>query len=213
MHGMGPIITEKNEPVFHERWEARTAGVQLAAACAGSWISEDCRFSMENIPPAEYLATSYFEHWLFFLEDLIVRKGYVTPEELTAGHLITSKPETTLQKVPPGGRAEEIFKGGGSPARPSDRPIRFASGDKVVARNIHPPGHTRLPRYVRGHVGTVTAILGTFAFPDTLAHGKGPLPQPTYMVRFSGEELWGPDCEPNSSLSIEMFDDYLDPAA
>ena len=29
----------------------------------------------------------------------------------------------------------------------------FKPGDRVRAKNIHPVTHTRLPRYVRGHVG------------------------------------------------------------
>lgn len=212
MHGFGPIEIEKNEPVFHAEWEKRTAGTQLAAAMSGAWIADECRHSMELMPAHEYLQTSYFEHWLFFLERLIVLKGLVTKEELAAGHLISSELNTTLAKVPPGGRLAEIFHTGGSPARPSDRPVRFQKGQRVRTRNIHPPGHTRLPRYIRNHVGTVIDCLGTYAFPDTLAHGLGETPQPTYLVRFDGEELWGPDCEPCSCLTIEMFDDYLDPA-
>jgi nitrile hydratase len=40
-------------------------------------------------------------------------------------------------------------------------PALFAPGDRVRTRNIHPQGHTRLPRYVRDKVGTVELVHGT----------------------------------------------------
>src|SRR5205814_81171 len=69
----------------------------------------------------------------------------------------------------------------------------FAAGDAVQARNIHPPGHTRLPRYVRGRRGVIEAQRGVHVFPDTNAHFQGEHPQPLYTVRFTARELWGPD--------------------
>ena len=46
------------------------------------------------------------------------------------------------------------------------------SGDQIVARNVHPAGHTRLPRYVRGKRGTIDRDHGVFVFPDTSAYGR-----------------------------------------
>jgi len=91
-------------------------------------------------------------------------------------------------------------------------PTRFKVGDKVVARNIHPIGHTRLPRYVRGKRGEVVSDHGVFAFPDTSAHGKGEKPQRVYSVRFTARELWGPEASERDSLYIDLWDDYIDPA-
>lgn len=96
-----------------------------------------------------------------------------------------------------------------------DVPPRFAPGDRVRARNLHPLGHTRLPRYVRGRRGTVERDHGVFAFPDAVAHGRGPRPQHVYSVSFSAEELWGADApwgRRGGSLHIDLFDDYLEPA-
>ena len=70
-------------------------------------------------------------------------------------------------------------------------PARFAEGDRVRARTMHPATHTRLPRYVRGHVGTVVLVHGCHVFPDVNAHGGGEDPQWLYTVRFDGRELWG----------------------
>jgi len=80
----------------------------------------------------------------------------------------------------------------------------------VRARNLHPPTHTRLPRYVRGHTGTVESVHGCHVFPDTNAHGRGEDPQWLYTVRFSAHELWGRDDD--DSVSIDAFEPYLFPA-
>lgn len=96
--------------------------------------------------------------------------------------------------------------------RPTDLPIRFIAGDRVQAKNIHPRGHTRLPRYVRGKTGTVVRRHGSFVFPDTFAHGKGEKPQHVYSVRFEARELWGEEAEDNSAVYLDLWDDYIVPA-
>jgi nitrile hydratase len=105
-----------------------------------------------------------------------------------------------------------IFMGGASARVDAEIAAKFKKGDAVVARNINPAGHTRLPRYVRGKRGTVVTDYGVFGFPDTNAHGKGETPQHVYSVRFSARELWGADASSRDSLYIDMWDDYLDPA-
>ncbi|WP_306767924.1 SH3-like domain-containing protein [Martelella alba] len=93
--------------------------------------------------------------------------------------------------------------------RSTDRPIRFTAGDKIRAKNIHPYGHTRLPRYVRGCVGTIVHHHGSFVFPDTYAHGNGENPQHVYSVRFEAKALWGDTAE-NSAVYLDLWDDYID---
>ena len=105
-----------------------------------------------------------------------------------------------------------VIMGGASARIDADVAAKFKAGDSVVARNINPAGHTRLPRYLRGKRGTVDKDHGVFGFPDTMAHGKGDTPQHLYSVRFSAEELWGADASPRDSLYVDMWDDYLDPA-
>ena len=89
---------------------------------------------------------------------------------------------------------------------------RFAIADRVRARNMHPEGHTRLPRYVRGKVGTIVLSHGPQVFPDTRAHGLGPHPQPLYNVRFTSAELWGESGGAQDGVFIDLWEDYLDPA-
>ncbi len=89
---------------------------------------------------------------------------------------------------------------------------RFNAGDEIVVRNIHPTGHTRLPRYLRGRRGVVAHDHGVFVFPDTHAHGGGAKPQHVYSVRFSNRELWGPGASAKDCCYVDVFDDYMDPA-
>lgn len=84
MHGFGPINPEKNEPVFHADWERRVFALTQAMAAWNQWNIDMGRYAREQMPPAEYLASSYYEHWLFGLEKLIVDKGFLTREEIDA---------------------------------------------------------------------------------------------------------------------------------
>jgi hypothetical protein len=104
----------------------------------------------------------------------------------------------------------------GASARSTDVvAARFRAGDAVVARNINPVGHTRLPRYIKGKRGVIRADHGVFTFPDTAAHRQGHKPQHLYSVRFMAQELWGDAASPRDSVYIDLFDDYMDadPAA
>ncbi|MFQ6017249.1 MAG: SH3-like domain-containing protein [Kiloniellaceae bacterium] len=89
---------------------------------------------------------------------------------------------------------------------------RFKPGDRVVVRNMNPPGHTRAPRYVRCKQGTVVRDHGVFAFPDSHAHGKGKKPQHVYSVRFTARAVWGPEAPARDTIRVDLWDDYLDPA-
>jgi nitrile hydratase len=89
---------------------------------------------------------------------------------------------------------------------------RFQLGQQVRARNMHPTGHTRLPRYARGKLGTIDRHHGAFVFPDTNAHFLGEKPQHIYSVRFAARELWGDQASPRDAVYIDMWDDYLEPA-
>jgi nitrile hydratase len=91
-------------------------------------------------------------------------------------------------------------------------PPAFRSGDAVRARNLNPLGHTRLPRYVRGRIGVVEACHGAHVFPDSHAHGGAEDPRPLYTVRFAARELWGPDASPRDSVSLDLWEPYLERA-
>ncbi len=109
-------------------------------------------------------------------------------------------------------RVQATLAKGASARRHDDAPPKFKAGDRVVARNINPPGHTRVPRYVRGRQGVIDRDHGVFVFPDTHALGQGEKPQHCYSVRFSARELWGPQGAQRDLVFVDLWDDYLDPA-
>jgi nitrile hydratase subunit beta len=210
MQGMGPILYEKNEPVFHERWEARMFALNRGMGAWRKWNLDASRFQREQIPPAEYLRMSYYEKWLAGLAELMVKTDLVTREEIESGTPSPGSPKQvpplTVDKVLPG-----IARGA-----PASRDVpaiaHFHTGQGVRARNINPDGHTRLPRYARGKFGTIERDHGVFVFPDTDALFLGEKPQHLYSVRFSARELWGDRAAPQDSVYIDLWDDYLEPA-
>jgi nitrile hydratase subunit beta len=207
--GFGPVVAEKNEPVFHFEWEARVRAMTMAmVAPMGSNIDQG-RFAREDRSPSDYLSKTYYELWFAGLIRMLLDRGLVVAEELTAARSMHP-----AKQVPRILRAEDVAsvlaKG-----RPYGRMIqqvaRFKSGDRVRARNMHPTGHTRLPRYVRGHIGTVMDVHGAHVFPDSNAAGLGEAPQWLYNVRFAGRELWGEAADPTLTVSVDAWETYLEP--
>jgi nitrile hydratase len=210
MHGYGPVTPEPDEPVFHADWERRVFALDLAMRATGEWGVDAARFARESEPPASYLSKTYYELWLAGLERLLLERGLVSQEELAAGRSLSHGKELASKL---GTESVDRDQGRrGSSRRDPSRRARFAVGDRVRARNMHPSGHTRLPRYVRGHVGSVVGVRGCHVYPDSSAHGRGDDPQWLYTVRFDGTELWGPDAEGSASVSVDAFEPYLEPA-
>ena len=209
MHGMGPVVIEKNEPVFHAAWEARVYALQRASSFHARWNTDMSRFSRERMPPAAYLAATYYERWLFGLQTLLVEQGLVTAQELATGHAATKAGETAALRE---SEVASRMRGRSSARVAVDVPPKFKPGDAVVARRVNPVGHTRLPRYVRGRRGMIHIDHGVFTFPDTNAMSRDPKPQHCYNVRFAARELWGPQAPARDSVYLDLFDDYLDAA-
>jgi nitrile hydratase len=210
MHGMGPIAAEANEPVFHERWEARVYALNRAMAVLGKWNIDAGRHSRERIPPADYLRMSYYEKWLAGLIMLLKETGVVTQAELASGRPDPGAPKATPALT--SDRVAGMVLLRGTFERPVNTAPRFAIGDPVRAKKINPIGHTRLPRYARGNVGVVDRVHGAHVFPDTNAHFRGENPQHLYSVRFSARELWGEAASPRDAVYIDLWEDYLEPA-
>ncbi len=210
-HGFGPVEPEPGEPVFHADWERRVLALALAMGATGEWSLDASRYARESLPPAQYLSSSYYELWLAALERQLADGGLVAPGEVAAGRSL-HEPRPLTRTL----RADEVAAAlgrGGPTSREAPRPARFAAGDRVRARNMHPVTHTRLPRYVRGRVGTVDRVHGCQVFPDTNAHGQGEDPQWLYAVRFDARELWGEDAQPGLTVSVDAFEPYLEPAS
>jgi nitrile hydratase len=208
MHGFGPVAIEENEPVFHATWEGRVFAMSQATGCLRIWNLDQSRHSQERLPPAQYLASSYYERWLASLERRLIEHQLVSPEEMRTGkargRLNVAALKTT--DVP------RFLSRRSAPRENVDVAARFAVGDPVVARNSHPIGHTRLPRYARGKNGVIARDHGVHGFPDCLGMGGAAKPQHCYAVRFAARELWGADASERDSVYVDLWDDHLDPA-
>ena len=211
MHGMGPIQYEKNEPVFHARWEGRVLALTRAVGAWRKWNIDAGRHQIEQIPAADYLRMSYYEKWFTRLVELMVKHGLVTRAEIESVKPAKGSPKATppltAAMVPTLVSKWNSATGRDVPVAPT-----FKVGQRVRARNINPPGHTRLPRYARGKSGTVDRDHGVYVFPDTNAHFLGEKPQHVYSVRFAARELWGEQAAPRDSVYIDLWDNYLEPA-
>jgi nitrile hydratase subunit beta len=208
MHGMGPVVHERNEPVFHDVWEGRAWGLQRAMGRWGRGRWGNTRYELERIPAAEYLRMSYYERWFTVLVNRLLRSDLITREELETGKPDRSRPAPTLPDPPP-----RPANAPGDAARLSIRiNARFKEGQAVRGRNIHPEGHTRMPRYTRGRRGTVIRDNGVFNLQDTDVDGQsiGPRPQHVYTVRFAARELWGDTASSRDSICVDMWEDYLE---
>ena len=210
MHGMGPIRHENNEPVFHARWEGRVFAITRAIGAWRKWNIDAGRHQIEQLPPAEYLRMSYYEKWFARLIPLLVKSGLATQKEIDTGKRDRGSPKATPALT--AAQVPEMITRGASYRRDVPGEARFRPGQLVRARNIHPTGHTRLPRYARGKAGTVDRDYGGFIFPDTNAHFLGEKPQRLYSVRFSARELWGEAATARDAVYIDMWDDYLEAA-
>ena len=210
MHGFGPVVAAPNEPVFHAEWEKRAFALTLATNISARWNIDLVRSVRENRNPAEYLSMSYYQIWFAALEAMSKERALVTEDEIVAGHAF-EKGKLTLRVLSPDG-ALKMLRRGGPTERDSSKEARFSPGERVRARNINSLTHTRLPRYVRGHVGTIARIMGYHVYPDSNATGAGENPQWLYSVRFAGPELWGQGTDPSISVHVDAWEPYLEPA-
>jgi nitrile hydratase len=184
MHGFGPVPIEDDEPLFHEPWEGRVWAMMGTARRATT--IDRFRSTIEQMPPARYLASSYYERWLWALERLTAEQGLL---------------ETSAAP------AEVPFP---SPVTPMG-PGRFKAGQRVRVRNAVTSGHTRVPRYLRRHVGSVERVACAWPNPGaSAATGTYGEPELVYTVVFAGADLFGPDAD--HAVSADLAESDLEEA-
>jgi nitrile hydratase subunit beta len=208
MHGFGPVVREVHEPVFHADWEGRIWAMEQFMLQQGLYNLDAFRYGIEQMPPAAYLRSSYYERWLATIEYNLVENGVVDAAELDerVAQLRRQPDAAVLQPAPFNPRQP-------APAEPLlALTPRFNVGDAIVTRNVHPAHHTRLARYTRGKRGVIHLVHGPEIFADTNAHGRGEQPQVVYSVRFDARELWGESAEPRQTVNIDLWESYLLPA-
>lgn len=215
MHGFGPIRRDPHEPVFHQAWEGRLFAIRQATPIP---IPGGSRNNIEQMHPADYLTTSYYEKWLHAQVKGLLDAGVLTETELeerTALYRDHPEAEVPRREDPVGvqrflARLHQLE----SPLRDHDIQPAFNIGDAIRVRNLHPSGHTRLPRYVRGKPGVVTRYYGLYDFQDAMPGdaAQPEAPQPLYAVRFKGQDLWGNASQTNSVVYLDMWESYLQSA-
>ena len=206
MHGFGPIEIETDEPVFHAPWEGRVFGMNFTLGRWGqgrNWGS--FRYAIERIPPRDLLTIPYYQRWYTVFEQRMLDSGLVTRQELIAGHADPERPrpeELPPPAIPPMGPGKQML----------DITPRFSVGQAVLARDLNPVGHIRLPRYVRGRPGTVVSDNGVYGLQDTDATGQplGDFPQHVYTVRFAAQVIWGGQANPRDGIYLDLWEDYLE---
>jgi nitrile hydratase len=200
MDGFGPVAIEADEPVFHEPWQALAFGLNVfAIAGLGAYNADEYRHAIERMDPAHYLAASYYERVLTGVATLLVEKGAVGHADLEAragaafplARPVVERPTAALAPRPE---------------------ARFSVGDRVAVRDIHPAGHTRVPRYVRGRSGVVLHVAPPFSFPDASAHDGVLRAEHTYHVEFAAVDLWADVAVPDDAVVVDLWDAYLEPA-
>jgi nitrile hydratase subunit beta len=210
MHGFGPVVRPGVELPYHERWEPRIFALSALVGIEGLGAGPG-RATREEMDPAHYLAASYYERWLYSAERRLLRKGTIVSgdveemmERLAAGEAMPEHSDAAM--------AERILGDLRSvypmEAVPDD--ARFEPGERVRVKRMHPVGHTRCPRYVRGVTGQVEAIRGADRLPDRAVYGEEVAPEAVYSVAFSSEELWGPSDESAWVVLVDLWESYLE---
>jgi nitrile hydratase len=69
------VVREADEPPFHHEWEARVFVLNRLLLGKGIYNLDEFRYTIEKMPAAEYVASSYYEKWLVAIERLLKEKG------------------------------------------------------------------------------------------------------------------------------------------
>lgn len=205
----GPLkAIDPDEPAFHLSWEGHAFAVTLLAnrAATGSNLHA-FRHALERVPEREYLA-DYYGRWITSAEILLQESGLLAPGAVEA-RARTLRGETVAEPGDPEPNKPTMETAGGGNLRMVEADPAFTVGQQVRVHSDAPTGHTRMPAYVRGVSGTVTALRPAQVFPDTAAHFVGENPQHVYGVNFASTDLWGADSEA-FDLTIDLFESYLE---
>jgi nitrile hydratase beta subunit len=217
LHGFGRVIRDVDEPVFHYYWESRVFCITQVLDTKAIWNLDEHRHEIELMPTADYLTSGYYGRGLFAMERLLDRKGILMADEVQRRVDEMRDGTARLTAAAAGTRGwplrEECKVRWGAWRHEKTVSPRFAVGDRVRVRNIHPEGHTRVTAYARGKVGIVDRVNAeAWVLPDTRAHYRGENTQAVYGVRLSATDLWGPQAEANTSVFIDLSEDHLEPA-
>ncbi len=211
MQGFGRVVVEENEPPFHHEWEKRAFAMALLSMRTSGTNLDSFRHALNRQHPIDYLFDGYYGRWLKCAENLLTDSAIIAPGAVEARARRIRGEDVEEPPAPEPQKPDYKPTAAGS-IRQIDDPPKFAVGDRVRIRDLHPSGHTRLPRYVRRRNGVVRAILPAQVLPETNAHFLGENPQHVYDLEFESTELWGPDSEP-FVLHVDLYESYLEAAS
>jgi len=204
LDGFGPVVTEDGELTHHEPWELRAQGAALFA------VRDSMRPWLERLDPATYLSSPYYVRWLRAAENGAVASGFVTTDDLARWR---SRFDDDPDARPPAVH-DEVLRARVERALTTPHPLpaarahSFRPGQRVVVKRWHDATHHhRCPRYVRGVTGVVETAWG-----DEPVPGEEERSAPTYTVSFASTDLWGDAGEGPFTVSVDLCEDYLEPA-
>lgn len=233
--GYGPVPHDPAEPPFHADWERRVFGLLGAVTSSTARRPGEFRYALERLHPEDYFDNGYYGRWLAGFEVLLDEYGVVDRGDLAlrmaalrdAALIEAGRKDLTPTATPkesPARRVSPVADRIPSllpPDRPTPAPTRrtvrreladpprFSVGDQVVAAAPAQPGHTRLPGYAVGKLGTVAKLHPAEVLPDSTAHNRGERPQHVYCVGYDARTLWGDEAEPNVTIHVDLYECYL----
>jgi nitrile hydratase subunit beta len=201
MGGFGPVVVEKNEPVFHYPWEGKVFAMNIAMGGWRKWNLDQTRSSGEKFSPRQYLAMSYYERWVTALADRGIRAGLFTAEEVKAGHAALGSPKLTPpirpEMVPALVRAPRNYVRRFTPSRCTRSAIQSAPS----------PTALKAIRACRATLAGAPAL----SFSIT-ARPSSPTPMQTATKTHSistPRELWGEQGDPRDSVTLDLYEPYF----
>ena len=199
MQGFGAVWAVQEGTAFYTDAERRVFRLMMGLM-AGGWCDTDgFRAEVEGLPVQIYARECFPVNYFLGMEKQLAERGLLRPGDL----------EAWMRGVKPAGRPATpppIMAGGSEPPAPA----RFRVGDRVKIRTFDTQGHNRLPNYLRGQTGTITAERGLVDLPDALAARAGRKPRPVYTVEFLARDVWGDPAVGDDRLSAEIFQDYIE---
>jgi len=209
MQGFGDAVWPGSEAPVHHAWELRVFALNMLSEFQGL-EGDDLGFRerIESMPAEQYLESSYYEKWLWRVEQAMIAGGAIRRDEVDAWMERLrggEEPPTSSDPALVMRALDELRKPYPLPAAANPR---FAVGDRVRVRRMRPAGHNRCPRYARGASGVVDSIQGEDRLPDG---SGGRAREAVYGVAFSSDELWGPSEEGTWAVLIDLWESYLEP--
>lgn len=206
--GHGAVTPEPEGELFHADWERMALAVTLAMGATGTWNIDESRSVRETL--ADYDSLTYYQLWIKGLIALLKKHDLVAEDEVAAGAML--HPPRAVKRVLQAADVSAALAKGAPTLRSTHSLARFAVGDSVMTHAAAADHHTRLPAYARGKKGRIAQVYGAHVFADTHAQGLGEQPQWLYNVVFTARELWGDACDATSTVSIDAWESYLEPA-